>query len=267
MWASPGRHTDFRPTSAARLHLGGTVTKVAVNHRAAILFARIFFVWSVIVIGLAPRARADNVQSYQYTVTFGSLTASDAPNGSSMNMQLRFVVSGLLGDAVVNIDPNHVQVLEAPVAPVPKEDANFAVGNDQWTSAPLHLVSLAVSDNGVADAYFSIEVHNPHGCLNPDCSAFIDGHWQRDDDYQENLYAPITAVGTYIPHDTHLTDHGFGDYPLGETFNVVNNFEELAGTGDSISVVATPEPNTGFLVGACFLLSVAVVLRRRIPSY
>jgi hypothetical protein len=109
-------------------------------------------------------------------------------------------------------------------------------------------------------------VINPHACLNPDCSAFESpGHWQRDSDYSEYVAQLITGPGVYVPDVTELRDHWFGDYPLGESYrDTVNRDGINAPFADSISVVATPEPNTGFLVGACFLLCAAIAFRRKI---
>jgi hypothetical protein len=224
--------------------------KVAGNRRAVILFARIFFVWSLIGVAADSRAMADDVPSYQYTMTFGWL---DSQSGFHLNMELRFVTHGLLGDSTVNIDPNDVQVLEAPVA-----------GQPSGSFVASHLIGLT-ADDATYQAHF-------YNGLNTTAGSF-----ERDDNYGLFYANAITAPGDYIPVMAQLVDttHGTGQF-LGESYTEYNDHNGIVcnvtcdPTGveiDGLSIVATPEPNTGFLVGACFLLTVAVALRRKIPSY
>jgi hypothetical protein len=181
-------------------------------------------------------------------------------------MQLRFVVPGLLGDTPVNIDPSDVQVVEAPTDYQPNGD-----------SAISHLVGLTYQAGGV-QAHFYDEVNTPNTsvCYSGVCT-ITTSHFQRDDNYVLNFSNAITAPGNYVPVEANLFDStlGTGQY-LGESHNTYSDVNGIVcgvtcnPTGaeiDGLSIVATPEPNTGFLVGACFLLCAAVAFRRKIRSH
>jgi hypothetical protein len=202
---------------------------VVENRRAAFAFARVLLVCSLFAIGFTPAANAD-AQSYQYTITFTS--APEYGDGLSFNMALSFVTSGLLGSGTTNIDPNSVVVLAAPL-------------NDS------SLVSLT-ANNGEFHASFV-------GQACPGCG-YLPGQFERDDSYSDFLQNPITAPGTYQPFISEVVDATHTTSPPSESFQ---DFLNHGGFGDSVSVVATPEPNTGSLVGACFLCCLMIVLLRR----
>jgi PEP-CTERM motif len=197
-------------------------------------------------------------ESFTYTVSFVSIPTFDPT--FNLNTTFSFNVPKLLGDSEINIDPKRVTVEQSPIATEPLKHANFTLSGDQYTFGPERLVSLIASD-GVIQANFSQVVDNPHACLTPDCSQFLhDGHWQRDDNYTMSFGVPVTGVGTFLPVHTELTDHTFGDYPLGESFTDYTNHNDLNGL-DSLTVVdppglATPEPNTGLMMLGASLLGV-----------
>jgi hypothetical protein len=203
--------------------------EVSGNRRAAVTLARVLVVCSLFVIGLAPSAKAD-AQSYKYTITFTS--APEYGGGLSFNMAVSFVTSGLLGSGTMSIDPNSVVVLAAPL--------------DDST-----LVSLT-ANNGEFDASFV-------GQACPGCG-YLPGQFERDDHYSDFFLNPITAPGTYQPFISEVVDATHSTNPPGESYQ---DFLNHGGFGDSVSVVATPEPNTGFLVGICFLCCALLAVVRR----
>ena len=71
--------------------------------------------------------------------------------------------------------------------------------------------------------------------------------------------SPTSGPGVYqgIHTEVDLTTHGNG--PIGKSHNNIPGREDPA---DTPSIVTTPDPTTGLLVGACFL-STFVALRRR----
>jgi hypothetical protein len=209
-------------------------------------------------------ARAESF-TYTYTVSFVSIPTFDPT--FNLNTTFSFNVPKLLGDSEINIDPKHVTIEQSPIATEPLKHADFTQTNvNQYTFGPEHLVSLMASD-GVIQASFSQVVDNPHACLTPDCSQFLhDGHWQRNDDYTMSFGVPVTTVGTFLPVHTELTDHTFGNYPLGESFTDYTNLNDINGL-DSLTVVdpptlVTPEPNSALmlLIGASLL---GIVLWKR----
>jgi len=202
---------------------------VVENRSAAIAFARGLLICSLFVIIFAPAAKADT-QSFQYTITFTSAPAYG--DGLTFNMALSFVTSGLLGSGTTNIDPNSVVVLAAPL-------------NDS------SLVSLT-ANNGEFHASFV-------GQACPGCG-YAPGTFERDDSYSDFLQSPITGAGTFQPFISEVVDTTHTTSPPSESFQ---DFLNHGGFGDSVSVVATPEPNSVFLVGACFLGCAMIALLRR----
>jgi hypothetical protein len=229
------------------------MVKFAGNRRAAILIFRIFLVWSLFAIALAPPAKADGVQSYQYTFTFTSAPNSGADSipDSNINMSISFVTSGLLGSTSTTIDPNVVQVLEAPTAFVPAGTYDPS----ERVSSPL--VSLQANDQSFS-ATFLYQAPCPVADQPNICSTF---RWQRFDNYEALFNVPLTGTGTFPSDVSVLSDSTNGNDPIGESHAQYVNEEDAFGI-DSVSVMATPEPTTGLLVGACFLCTF-VALRRR----
>jgi hypothetical protein len=203
--------------------------KVVENRGAAAAIGRVLLVCSLLAIGIVPIAKAD-AQSYQYTVTFTS--APEYGDGLSFNMALSFVTSGLLGSGTTNIDPNSVVVLAAPL-------------NDS------SLVSLT-ANNGEFDASFV-------GQACPGCG-YLPGQFERDDHYSTFFQNPITTTGTYQPFISEVVDATHSTSPPGESYE---DFLNHGGFGDSVGVVATPEPNAGLLVGICFLCCALIAVLRR----
>jgi hypothetical protein len=226
--------------------------KVVENRGAAAAIGLVLLVCSLFTIGLVPIAKADGVQSYQYTVRFGSPIFA---SGYALNMAISFTTSGLIGGTLVNIDPSNVTVLLAPTAGAPIGPGNV----DSLVVSPL--VSFSASDE-YFDATFLYGIPCPASEQATICSA-RPFRWQRQDEYQAYFNQPIMGTGVYAIDDSVLTDATVGGDPLGESYAQYHNHEGSGGLGDSVSVLATPEPNTGILVGACLLCSTVIALWRR----
>ena len=200
--------------------------KLVGNRRAAVVLILLLLVGFLFAIGLAPAARADE---YQYTITFDPL------NLSGLSMSVMFDAASLPSSLGLAIDPGSVQILNAP-------DPGSTVYN--------------VS---VLGDFVSVELRSetcPGGC--DGISGYLDHRTVGD----ASLLNPITGPGTYQ----------FG--PASDQQNVYSTLSEFVvgggpGTGPvniegSLNIAETPEPNSGLMFGSCFLLCVAVALRRKI---
>jgi hypothetical protein len=204
----------------------------------------VLLVCSLFAIGFTPAANAD---SYEYTVTFNS--AAYLSGESKLTMAVSFVLPGLLDGTMTSINPSAVHVLEAPIA-----DAPVGV-NNSYLPVSSSLVSLSASNQEI-DVVFT-ELVCPGGPCGVDPSFPSSVRWERQDNYVSVFDAPIAGMGIHQAHFSELIDATFGYDPVGESHNT------YMGDGDSVSVVATPEPNTGSLVGACFLCCLMIVSLRR----
>jgi hypothetical protein len=196
------------------------------NRRAAVVLARLLLVCSLFAIGLGPAARANE---YQYTITFDPL------NLSGLSMGVMFDAASLPGTFGLAIDPGSVQILNAP---------------DPGST---------VSSVSVFGDFVSVELRSetcPGGCDG------IPGYLDHRTVGDASLLNPIAGPGTYQ----------FG--PSSDQQTVYSTLSEFVvgggpGTGPvnlegSVTIVVTPEPNTGLMFGSCFLLCAAGALRRKI---
>jgi hypothetical protein len=205
------------------------MVKFAGNRGAAFLFARIVFVCALFAIGLAPVARAD---TYQYTVAFDSL------NSTGLYTSFSFDTTSLLGSASVSIDPSDVHVIAAP-------HEGFNVTNE--------IQNLTVSSNSFAVTWLAIIGPVSAGCL----GSFT--NWNCYNSIANGSFLnPITSPGTYQFDSISMGDHLIGGGQLLE-YNPGNS-PSLEG---KVSLMVTPEPNSGLMFGGCVLLCAAVALRRR----
>jgi hypothetical protein len=200
------------------------MVKVAGNRSAAVLVARFLLVCTLLAIGFTSNARANE---YQYTITF------DPMNLSGLSMSVKFDATSLPGSTGLNIDPSDVQIFNSPYA------------------AP-YVESVSVQNNSLS---LAIDMQTcPGGCDG------IAGYLTRRDVGIVDLLNPITGPGTYQFGSNDLNTYGTleewvvgGGSPIG-IFNPEG----------SVAVMVTPEPNSGLMIGACFLLCAAVALRRKI---
>jgi hypothetical protein len=235
--ANPGpTHTHrfglpLQPTSiwtSSLMGRGRGMVKLEGNRRAAVLSVRLLLVCSFLMIGLAPSARADG---YQYTVTF------DPSNSTGDSFSISFDTTSILGSSLVTIDPGDVKVLNAEFQGLPA--SGFYV----------------LGDITVRDDYFAVTLQRercPGGCNN--ISNYLDDQITGN----AHLLNPITSPGTYQTPD--ITGGSQMQYYVvggGPPFTYVD-------PGATVTLMATPEPNSGLMFGGCFLLCAAVALRRKI---
>ena len=195
------------------------------NRSVAVVLARLLLVCSLFAIGLAPAARADE---YQYTIAFDPL------NLSGLSMSVMFDAASLPSSSALAIDPGSIQILNAP-------DPGSTVYN----------VSLYGD-------FVSMELRSetcPGGC--DGISGYLDHRTVGD----ASLLNPITGPGTYQ----------FG--PTSDQQTVYSTLSEFVvgggpGTGPvnvegSVTIAETPEPNSGLMIGTCFLICTVIVLLRK----
>ena len=171
-------------------------------------------------------APSARADDYQYTITFDPL------NQSGLSMSATFDATSLPGSTGLDVDPSSVQILNSPYAAPFVE--NITVQNDSL--------------------FMSIDMQTcPGGCGSAN-------YLERRDVGQVSLLNPITGPGTYQFGSNDVNTYGTleewvvgGGGPTG-IFNPEG----------SVTIVVTPEPNSGLMFGGCFLLCAAVASRRKI---
>ncbi len=230
--------------------------KVVESRRSAVAVARILLVLTLFAIGLAPAAKADGL-SYEYTMTF-------MPSGiDNLHMSISFVVPAL------GVPPNldDVQVTQRPTifAPVVVTGNAPPSSWNDYSYLPVEpsLVSVNVSSDGVSANFWYQVPCNPGDesvCApNNGVPNGIPYRWQAEVSYALVFDSPITGPGSPSPIHTEVDETTNGNGPLGESHNNLSGRDPA----DTLNVVATPEPTTGLLVGACFLCCAMIALLRR----
>jgi hypothetical protein len=172
-------------------------------------------------------APSAKADEYQYTVSFAGASSFDL-GGATVTFDTSSIING-----PTVIDPSSVQVLEAP----------------QGDS----LVSLFLN----AGDFFSMSFFAPCGTTYPNsrpCTNIANQNNEYDS-YQGSFFTPVTAPGTYSFDEAVVEEEVIGGTILQD-----------GGVPATLTLVATPEPNSGLMFGACFLLCAAIALRRRLPS-
>jgi hypothetical protein len=207
---------------------GKAMVKLVLNFTVSASLARALLVCYVVTIGFAPSAKADD---YQYTVTF------DPSNSTGLSTTFAFETTSLLGSATVSIDPSDIQLIAAP-------------------HAGSVIQSLEANNQGFAVDWLLIRnpsLWSSEHCSNANCVS---------DDAAGTFLNPITAPGTYQFNFVDMTDQVIG----GGTAFEYHTPADSSLYNSNVSIVVTPEPKSGPMVGACFLMCAAVVLRRKTPG-
>jgi hypothetical protein len=146
--------------------------------------------------------------------------------GMGFSAAVTFNTSSILNSSSTFIDPSDVQVLEA-------------IQGDS-------LDGLIFSGQN-----FDMDFTAPCSATVQGCT-ITPGQGNEIDNYRGVFNTPVTAPGTYsfdLVDMTHSVDGG----PFTQNY-----------FPGSMTLVMTPEPNSGLMFGSCFLLCTAVALRRRI---
>jgi hypothetical protein len=203
------------------------MVKLGVCLRAAVLLARVLLACALFA--LAPSARADG--DFQYTVTF------DAFNAYGMYTSYSFDTTSLLGTTSVSIDPSDVRIIAAP----------NTGGDVTYNTESFSASSSAFSFSLIAQS-------GPDPCA----GAFTNFNCITTSGSGEFI-SPITSPGTYQFDSVDISKYVIG----GGLFDEVHTPNQYDLYSSNVSLTVTPEPTTGFLVGASFLLCAAVVWRRK----
>jgi hypothetical protein len=205
------------------------MVKLGKIRRAAVLSVGLSLISSIFVIGSAPSARADD---FQYTVTF------DTFNAYGMYTSFSFDTTSLLGTTNVSIDPSDVHIIAAPNS-----------GGD----VTYNTESLTASSSGFR--FSLIGRSGPDPCAGAFTNFNCINTWGTGE-----FTNPITSPGTYQFDFVDLSKYVIGGGLLDE----VHTPQQYDLYSSNVSVILTPEPNSGLMFGGCFLLCAGVALRRKL---
>jgi len=219
---------------------------------------------AVLFLLAAGGARAE---SFTYTATFNSFGGTPM-----LDMSLSFNVHHLLGASEQEIKLKDVQVLERPTIFAPVVELGTApLGNpEDYSYLPVSLNLMSISGSNLDfNASFLYQVPCGPGeqsvCAGPTFPGSGPYRWEGWINYSMRFDSPITGPGQFSPIRSNVDAWTNGNGPLGMSHNIGDEEGSLTIVDPPDNkLLATPEPNSGLMFGACFLLCAGVALRGRI---